>query len=355
MHVDWGWIKQRPHFIAQHLAATNTLLILHPFSRKRLSLSGNSRAGLTVLPFFRLPFARRFLALHYLNRVVLRAFFWLAIRLFRPDIIWLTFPDLYDYLPANHNVPMVYDCMDDALGFDASEKRKTLLLRLEQTLLQKAAHVFCSSPHLQNKLHLRAPCEKKCTLVHNAYEPEFSQDQNRAPPILVRPGQVALGYIGTISPWIDFAALVLSLQHFPNLEIHFIGPEDGLHGTDWRHERMFLHGPVEHSGLLKWARCFDALIMPFQVTELTRSVDPVKLYEYIFFHQPIVSVYYPELERFSDFVTFYSSHEELLQVLDSYIKSDRAVKYSDAARVTFLALNTWDSRVKQITDTLAGI
>ena len=49
---------------------------------------------------------------------------------------------------------------------------------------------------------------------------------------------------------------------------------------------------MNHKSLIKYAKNADFFIMPFKLNNLTIGVDPVKLYEYIAYSVPIISVYY---------------------------------------------------------------
>ena len=91
-------------------------------------------------------------------------------------------------------------------------------------------------------------------------------------------------------------------------------------------------------------RSYDCLIMPFVVNDIVRFVDPVKLYEYIAFGKCIVSIYYPEIERFRDFVFFYRTPEEYRKLLDKLTESGFPPKYTDVQRENFLKENTWNMR-----------
>ena len=51
-----------------------------------------------------------------------------------PDFIWITFPQLYDYIPPNTKCKVIYDCMDLSTGFDFPESFKSKILNLEEKL-----------------------------------------------------------------------------------------------------------------------------------------------------------------------------------------------------------------------------
>lgn len=161
-----------------------------------------------------------------------------------------------------------------------------------------------------------------------------------------------LGYVGTISSWFDFDALIKVVNEFTSIEIYLIGPTENLGLNLPQHERIKFLGAVRHEDLLTYASGFDALLMPFQVTELIQSVDPIKLYEYIFFNKPIVSVRYAEIDRFAEFVDFYTNHEGLISIINRYLTEGFRKKYSDEMRDRFVATNTWAQRVVCIEERL---
>ena len=161
--------------------------------------------------------------------------------------------------------------------------------------------------------------------------------------------------MGTISSWLDFEALNKIVNTFPSTEIHLFGPIENLGMVLSKHKRIKYLGAIRHEEIQPHVNKFDALMMPFQVTELIQSVDPVKLYEYIFFDKPIVSVRYTEIERFSNFVDFYSDHEELIAILGRYFNEGFKKKYSGEERDRFIAANTWTQRVACIEDKLCQL
>ncbi len=355
MNVDWDWAKQRPHFIAQYLSRLNDVDVLYPHSWKRKYLARNGREGIRLYPFFRIPFGGRFTYIRRLNVLLIRAVAGLFLKWRRPDIVWISSPELFEYLPKNLSGKLVYDCMDDVLAFPSNEPRRHSLAALERKLVGASSCIFCSSKNLSEKLAARAGHPEKCIIVHNAFEPSAFLER---PPNIKSERAVGthiLGYVGTISSWFDFEVLIKIVDEFDSVEVHLLGPIENLGVGLPQHERIKYLGAVRHEDIQARVSGFDVLMMPFQVTELVQSVDPVKLYEYVFLDKPIVSVRYKEIERFSDFVDFYTSYEELASILDRYLRDDFRKKYSDDERRKFISSNTWSSRVGVIQDKLVEV
>lgn len=344
MHVDWGWIKQRPHFLAEKLHKKYDVNVFYAFSRNRKVITANpttiKTSPIVTLPFKKINFIRSF------NAVIQKMIFRTILETTKPDIIWITHPTLHDYLPRKQlsNYKVVYDCMDDVLGFTNTPQAKEILDESEKRLFEDSDIVFVSSAHLQNQIVKRGCNREKTCLVRNGYNGEIIESVKNPQNKKV----FSLAYVGTISNWINFDIILESLNKFENIEYHFFGP---IECEIPQHDKVTFHGPVKHSELYNTIKEFDCLIMPFKINDLILSVDPVKLYEYINFNKNIITVYYEEIERFRDYVHFYSDKKEYLEVLGNLIENND-LKYSEESRYEFLINNTWDKRTEVILNKL---
>lgn len=343
MHVDWRWVRQRPQAMAEELARQCAVQVLYRLNPLRGSLVGNA-GPMRRLPL--LPLPSRFLG--PLERVAQRAWITAVAAVFKPDLVWLTFPDLADCLPRSlARLPLVYDCMDDAPAFFAADPaRQERVLGQEQRVVQRAALVLCSSAGLLARLRSRHPGLPRLLLARNGLDSAFL---DLAPP----PPRPALGhrpfeaiYFGTVSHWLDFEAVRLALERLPQLRLHLIGPREAE--PPFAHERLVLRDPVEHAALPALAREADAFVMPFRPGPLIECVDPVKLYEYLALGREVAALGYPEVERFAPFAHLYQGAEGLAAVLGA-LANGRAAPRNLPERVRpFLARNTWQERGRTV-------
>jgi hypothetical protein len=275
---------------------------------------------------------------------MLRIFFVMVLSKYKPNYIWITSPELLPYIPEN-NSKLIYDCMDDICGFHHSPAYRNELEDLEKNLVLHSSLIVASSQQLINVIKSRVKCSKKVYLIRNAFGGDILPAQVFSP--LKQKEIYKIGYIGTISSWFDYDAINHCIEKINNIEIHLIGPVDtGLINNI--NERIHFYGPIEHQNLYNYCKGFDCLILPFKINQLIKSVDPVKLYEYINFNKPIISVYYEEIDRFSPFVYFYNDSNSLYQLLTSLINQSFPKKYTNQERQGFLETNSWDIRVKEI-------
>ncbi|PFK21278.1 hypothetical protein [Bacillus cereus] len=353
MHVDWGWIKQRPHFLAEGLNKFYDLLVMYRFNPIRKHMIKND-SDVKKLPLLTIPrrFGRFFEKMDDFIQII-----WITMvsLVFKPQKIWLTFPSQYKYIPKKllKKVELIYDCMDDCKEFYDDPKRKKDIEFLEKELIKNARTILCSSRHLGDVLENRYGKLDNLCLVRNGLKEEFISSRSMAENVKSifqkNEGIKDVVYIGTIANWINFQMIDKCLDENKNVRFHFIGPVDyqpQLVNSD----KVIFHGPIEHSRLIENKELYDVLIMPFIRNELIESVDPVKLYEYIAFEKPIISVYYPEIERFNDYVYFYKNQQEFFELIKKINFNDLETKFEKELGHAFLENNTWSKRVESIVE-----
>ena len=348
MHVDWHWIKQRPHFLAEELSSEFDVLVVYPRVNSRSHLVENE-TDLRRVPMLQLPFSR-YKFVTFLNECIRGGYFWLLMLFYKPKVVWLTFPTIIPQVVLNKfgKALVVYDCMDDASEFTSSDAKKIDILHKEQMLLERADLVFVSSQRLREKVLGKGVSSDKLKLVRNAFGGQEYLASGLSPITNASSSILRVLFFGAIGDHLDFDVLLNCLAKCEGVEFHFVGP---VMVQTPKHARLKFHGQVEHSRLADLMQPYDCFIMPFKINELIQSVDPVKLYEYINFNKNIISPYYREIERFSEFVLFYRSKDELVTLVENLLR-DNQIKYNEEQRRLFLQKNNWRERGIAITKVL---
>lgn len=355
MHVDWNWIKQRPQFIAEGLSREHDVYVLYRLGLAKRDQLPRCETRLARLPLLPIPVTWK--TLRWATQPLHHKWVSHAARSFHPDMVWLTCPSLLNFLPRELKaLPIVYDCMDDALGFLGGHAWTTLLPQLEEQLVKSSAAVLCSSAHLGEVLVGRYDgIENKLHLVRNGISASLLAKRRSGPAhetVQRGSGRLKIAYIGTIAEWFDFNTLLDCLAEKAGIEFHLIGPLAVSHAP--RHDRLHYHHPVSHDRLREYAAQFDAYAMPFKMCPLVESVDPVKLYEYLAFGKEVISIRYREIERFDEFVHFYSTKSEFVRLTDGLATGTLPHKNTPACSA-FLEQNTWEVRLDCISDLLGRL
>jgi len=362
MHIDWNWIKQRPQFLAEELSQYYDMTIVYTYGYRRnfIKQSNKFNGFKKIIPLYRLPSVkvRNTFFGKIINDLILKIQFLFIGKDF--DYIWLTSPiyiEIINKIFKDNKIKIIYDCMDDNIGIkDESSRKKTI--DQEIVLLQRADTVFVSSINLQQVIKNRG-YKGNCYLLYNGISNNLLNQNIKDNQLEknIKDNQVNnaegfnLLYIGTIAYWFDFEKILKLLNEFNNITITLIGPCE----TEMPyHSRLIYKGIIPHSELPYFAAKYDALIMPFLVNELILSVDPVKIYEYISFGKNIISIYYPEMDKFKDFVHFYRTYDELKTQVMKLISNNKLSYTKDKAE-EFLRSNTWKVRAKEVYNILEHI
>ena len=346
--VEWNWIKQRPHFMAEALACEGNEVHFcsrSPWGKKSFwSKYRQESEKLLIRDFTVLPCALRFPWIEKWNARSLRKI------LFREqyDVVVLTDPRLVAILPdpENFETPVIYECMDRNSYFYEGKLREQIRKREEQ-LCRRATAIVASSNALKQILQeeFSVPSEK-ITVIRNAAADNLLEKAENCCC-----DAVDLLYAGTIDHWFDWTPVTAFAEKYPERKIRIVGPAAAVPKKLPSNIEMF--GSVPHAEIPGLIRKSAGLIMPFHPNELIRAVDPVKMYEYLAFGKPVISSYWQELEYFRNNrnLNFYHTAEEFI----SY--AERILNESSSGNTDqdFLRENSWSKRGKEFHRLLKGL
>jgi teichuronic acid biosynthesis glycosyltransferase TuaH len=344
MHVDWRWIKQRPHILAEGLQQSFEVLVAHRAYLDSFRYPQNKSA---IRRAKLIPWLDRGGAFwHHSDAFLNRARVGLLIQQFQPDLIWVCFPSLLAYIPpqAKH-IPVVYDCMDLDIGFYDNPNDQTYIQKIGDETLNRAALVVCSSMYLEQNVQQRYRLAKTL-LVRNGIQQAWLKNQQNFTPAK-KPFR--LGYFGTIAPWFDWEMMLRVLEQLPELHLEMIGPN---HTRTITHPRVKYTGVIAHAELPHTIQNMDGFVMPFVKSDLIQGVDPVKLYEYLSTGKEVFAVSYPEIDRFDSFVHLYTSEQHLITLLRQWQSGTLEVKNDPTRTTLFLEDNTWEQRIQVLSQRL---
>lgn len=353
MHVPWGWIKQRPHFLAEHMAKHFDVHVYYRFYKVPFEgrlVANEIPRGLKVSAIPVLPLGR-FKPVADLNARIISLT--LKSRIKRFDCIWITHPEMFEAVEAilPDDIKVIYDCMDNHLEFPVVKNNHCLcetILDWERRLLDRSFIVFASSNSLKQVLHKRHGAEHEIYVVNNAIFIDDVTDSHPLPTYIDKlfiTSGFKLTYIGAINEWFDIALVLETIERFEEITVLLFGPCE-VPLPD--HPRLIHAGPIEHKDIYEVMERSDGLVMPFLLNELIMGVNPVKLYEYISSSKPAVAVSYPESEQFAEYVHLYTNRNELWTILSDLLAHKITAKKSCAECKAFARNNTWDHRVEDI-------
>jgi GT2 family glycosyltransferase len=159
-----------------------------------------------------------------------------------------------------------------------------------------------------------------------------------------------MGYAGTLhSARLDVALLVRSAELRPQWEFILVGP-DHLEAPDrmrlFRLPNVHHLGVRPHSAVSSYVSGFDVCLMPNLITDFTRSLNPLKLYEYLAAGRPVVATAAGIPTELEEHVMMVSTAEDLVRAAERGLGEDDPARV--ASRRASIAGETWESRAAEI-------
>lgn len=344
MNVDWSWIRQRPHILAQELDGLHDVTVLYPqFITRPWRMQYKTKKTKRCIPIFQIPFEQKIPILEKIEDKIIRSKIG---NIYEYDLLWFSSPVYAKYIPEDYKGLVVYDDMDDNVALQVDPVIAKRVQEGQDKLFDRADIVFVTSNNLLSRLP--EAVKEKAHLVRNGCGVDLIEEIRK--PVIGK-ATAHIGYLGTISEWFDFPLVEKCLSENKDIVLDLFGPD--LVPIP-KNEQIIAHGIIEHGEIVSALEDMDCLIMPFVLNEIVLAVDPVKLYEYIGLGKCIISVRYPEVERFEEFVYFYEDEESFLELIAKLKTEGFPAKYNETMQKTFLVNNSWKQRIKEINEKIVA-
>ncbi len=176
------------------------------------------------------------------------------------------------------------------------------------------------------------------------YEREFQEILNKKKPIIM--------YYGALAKWFDYD-LIKKLAHTNKYSIVLFGIkyDESFDEAMNNEKNIYFMGPRDYKVLKEYAKCADVLTIPFVINNITLATSPVKIFEYMALHKPIVTTDMPECRKYKS-VFIGHNHDEFIKKIDEALKLKNDKKYI-ALLDKEARKNDWSKKAKAIIDLIA--
>ena len=351
MHVDWNWVKQRPHFIAEMIEknSEHKVIVMYRMAyQKKLLVNNECLLANRPLRIPKLPHSSKYKLILRINTFIESII--VARKVKKCDVVYVTHPTFFPSIRKVKGKKIIYDCMDNILGFPQSEKMKMRTNHYEKELIKKSDITLFSASHLKKTVEKRTDFLFYSIVINNAINIPQEINLSNIEPLkhsFARKSKKIISYIGTISEWFDYNLLIEITQLNQSIIFYLFGPADARFPPN---ENIIFFGPQKHQDIFYIMNESDALIMPFQVNELIRSVNPVKMYEYIYSGKPVIAVKYEESAPFENYAYLYDSKDinSLVGIFKILEENNYKAKRTAEESKQFALSNTWEKRVEEL-------
>lgn len=359
--ISWHSFAQRPHYLIHYLVKSGTVervlwIDSYPTRLPRI-LDIYRKRGIDILPEpFSLPGLDviRPIALPIeplpLSGIFHHILFWKNIRnrllefaksssgkliigIGKPNILANWALDVLQHKTS------FYDAMDDFPYFYQGVS-KMMMAKQEKKVVCGVRQIWCSSPYLKERLEV---LNKNITLVLNGYDM-----RNLPPPdksVNTSHQNYVFGYIGTIKEWFDWRLVCNLAEAVAEDEVHLVGP--CFTKIPRLPKNVVIFPACTQEEAIEKVQSFDVGLIPFKKYGLTKSVDPIKYYEYRALGKPVLSTRFGTMPYHANKGGVIFFEECDLSSCESLLK---AVSPSIDEIVAFRQAHDWNNRFKPISD-----
>ncbi|MCE5285758.1 MAG: glycosyltransferase [Pelosinus sp.] len=321
--VDWDYLHQRPQQLLKALAQKDCLTIFCNVNKDYLHPPGFEQISRNLI-----------LAN---NMDIPQAIAWAQTSMSgEPIVLYYSNPPQYNRLKSLAVDYIVFDALDEPENEFSSWKENYKLC------VQNANLVLASSTSLFERVAQLSP--QKALLVPNACDyTHFSQAQKQIPLPDMKFNKKIIGYIGAVALWLDWALIHKAVQTYTNYAFIFVGPFYGCADAPVKAKNLYYLGHKDYGKLPAYLSNFDVCWMPFAINQVTKGVNPIKMWEYLASGKPVVSTSLPEANtKYIDII----SQDNLLALAQD------SPPQAAEKRIKFAQENSWALRAETVVSAL---
>lgn len=240
---------------------------------------------------------------------------------------------------------VIYDCIDDVSVHVPRTELKSLYRGWEDDLIDRVDAAVVSAESLGESIAARRP-DLPIATIRNGVDAEAF---DRAARSLPRPadvpdtGRPIIGFVGALYEWIDWGLIDRAAAETPECDFVFVGPhrQGGEAGRLAQRGNVRFLGARPYAAVPSYIAAFDVCWVPFDKSRVSRSANPVKIYEYLALGKPVVTTPVAGTESFGDLVRVGMTAGEVVEHLR--LALDERERGSDE-RIRFARSNSWSSR-----------
>ena len=304
--VPWNSMSQRPHFFIQHAfhAGVKEIIWVEPYPGRLPNLgdlipgrharepaSKRTFDNFTVVP---VPGVFPIEPFHFLFKLVNKRSLELVKRQlneFKDEntILVIGKPSLLALELSKQSgwKRIFFDAMDNYPAFFKGYSSFSMT-NIEKKVASTVNTVICTSHSLQEKFSKFNNVE----LCLNACTSDFVTELHREK---IESGKsIVFGYVGTIASWFDWRWVIELAELNPSSKIRLIGPLKTLKPVNLP-KNITIEKAISHDEVPIVLSQIDVGLIPFQVNDITKYVDPIKFYEYSAKKIPLLSTQFGEM------------------------------------------------------------
>ncbi|QCX34371.1 glycosyltransferase family 1 protein [Caloramator sp. E03] len=255
------------------------------------------------------------------------------------DILWISNPKQYYLKNIVNYKKLIYRIADDFAEFSSFPKsiksieeklinESDLNLAVSKNIIDRKKYLKKDIKYLPNGVDIK-------NFIRDYYIYPFEFKNNKRPKII---------YVGAISEWFDIDLIVYAAEKLKEYDFYIIGqPQIDL--LSLKKQNIFILGKRNYYEIPNYLYFSDAAIIPFKVNNMTNSVSPIKLYEYMSVGLNVVSTNFKEMQYINSPAYIANNYDEFCEYIVQAIENKEKNRERN---IQFAKENTWEKRFEEI-------
>lgn len=166
---------------------------------------------------------------------------------------------------------------------------------------------------------------------------------------IINNGKINICYYGALAKWFDYDLVKeIAKTNKYNVILFGIKYDESYDEKMGKVDNVYFMGPRDYKILKNYASLCDILTIPFVLNDITKSTSPVKIFEYMALHKPIVTTDLQECRKYKS-VFIGQNTKDFIQKLDEAYKKKDDKKYINLLDKEAKE-NDWSEKAKVIID-----
>jgi hypothetical protein len=247
---------------------------------------------------------------------------------------------------------LIYYCVDEYTAFTGVSRG---LKKIEEELFSKADLVIVSADKLyESKKHFNPNTFIIPHGVDYAHFRTALDEETLVPPYLAGLQRPIIGFHGLLADWVDFELLKKVALHFWSGSMVLLGKitvdaEEKIKVLK-SIPNIHLLGRQPYGELPAYCKGFDVALNPFVLNQLTESVNPLKVREYLAAGLPVVSTNIPEMKNIGG-CRVAKDQYEFIRMVEDALKNPGSRSEISAS----MKNEGWEARVEKLREIMRQV
>ncbi len=267
----------------------------------------------------------------------------------KPLQVWTFAPDVPYLVGQFGEECFLYYCVDEYGQFEGFDRDR--IVAAENELIDRADVVVTTSAALFEAKRVRRAdiILARHGVDYDHFAAAWRSDQP-VPADLVSIPRPILGFFGLIHHWVDHALLARVAELRPHYSFVLLGDCRVDVSSLKSLPNVYLLGRRPYDQLPAYCAAFNAGLLLFVRSAMTRNINPIKMHEYLAAGLGVVSTPLPEAERYRGPIRIADTAESFAGACDEVLSRQGVTNRRAIARV--VEHESWASKVEWLSETI---